>query len=165
MCARVCEWMGVCVRACVSGWVCVCAHACRQCMHRVISVCPIIFYRFAITPYLFLCVSKVSQRPSIDDILRDPVVARRYEQIEASAERHAHSSDSCEGGSGSSGENVNSNNNNNKLGEEDGVVRLKQLEEDYRKKFRQLELKEKELDSKGVFLGGVGGGSGESKLA
>ena len=116
------------------------------------------FCRFAITPYLFLCVSKVSQRPSIDDILRDPVVARRYEQIEASAERHAHSSDSCEGGSGSSGGNVNSNNNNNKLGEEDGVVRLKQLEEDYKKKFRQLELKEKELDSKGVFFLGGGGG-------
>ena len=143
--------------------MCACMHAGNAFMVLFLSVPS--FCRFAITPYLFLCVSKVSQRPSIDDILRDPVVARRYEQIEASAERHAHSSDSCEGGSGSSGENVNSNNNNNRLGEEDGVVRLKQLEEDYRKKFRQLELKEKELDSKGVFFGGVGAGSGESKLA
>ena len=137
----------------MGGWVRACMRACMVLFLFVPSFC-----RFAITPYLFLCVSKVSQRPSIDDILRDPVVARRYEQIEASAERHAHSSDSCEGGSGSSGGNVNSNNNNNKLGEEDGVVRLKQLEEDYKKKFRQLELKEKELDSKGVFFFWGGGG-------
>ena len=98
---------------------------------------------------LVFCFLKMSQRPSIDDILRDPIVARRYEQIEPSAEHHAHSSDSCEGAGSGSGGNVNNNNSkDNRLSAEDGAARLKQMEEDCRKKLRQLELKEKELDSK-----------------
>ena len=104
---------------------------------------------FVITLDFFFHVLKVSQRPSIDDILRDPIVARRYEQIESNAEHHAHSSDSCEGGSSGSGGNVKSNtNNNNRHSEEEGAARVRQLEEDYKKKFRQLDLKEKELESK-----------------
>ncbi|KAL8592590.1 Serine/threonine-protein kinase Nek2 [Nucella lapillus] len=92
---------------------------------------------------------EVSQRPSIDDILRDPTVARRYQQIESSVEQR--SSEFFEGGN-SSGENVssenNNNNNNNRADGEETPRRLRQMEEEYKIKLRQLALREKELESR-----------------
>ncbi|KAK7483555.1 hypothetical protein BaRGS_00025229 [Batillaria attramentaria] len=67
---------------------------------------------------------EVSQRPSIEDILREPIVARRYRQMELGQEKHGHSSDSGAG------------------------ARARKLEEEYQLKLRQLELKEKALESR-----------------
>ncbi|KAK7103381.1 serine/threonine-protein kinase Nek2-like isoform X2 [Littorina saxatilis] len=90
---------------------------------------------------------EVTTRPSINDILRDPIVARRYQQVESSSEQHTHSSDSYDGASGGSAGKANNNNNNKRISAEGGA-RVGQLEEEYKKKLRQLDLKEKELESR-----------------
>lgn len=73
-------------------------------------------------------------------------MARRYQQVESSSEQHTHSSDSCDCASGGSAGKANNNNNNKRISAEGGA-RVGQLEEEYKKKLRQLDLKEKELES------------------
>ena len=74
-------------------------------------------------------------------------MARRYQQMEQSQDQQW--SDSCEGGHTDSGGNAGAeaNKNNNRPNQEEGGARVRQLEEQYKKKLRQLEFKEKELES------------------